>query len=144
MSHSYSQNIIHMVFSTKNRRKTIPTQMQARLWAYMAAICQKNKIFVHAIGGMEDHAHILMRLPPTLAEAQAILLVKTDSSKWMGKGFAWQKGYGSFSVSKSIVPAVIRYIQNQERHHKKMTFEEEFVALLKKHGVEFDPKYVFG
>ena len=67
--------------------------------------------------------HILMRLPPTLAEAQAILLIKGDSSKWMGKRFAWQKGYGSFSVSASNVPAVIRYIENQERHHKKMTFE---------------------
>lgn len=144
MSHSYSQNIIHLVFSTKNRRKTIQKQMQARLWAYMAAICQTNKIFVYAIGGMEDHVHMLMRLPPTLAQAEAILLVKGDSSKWMGKGFAWQKGYGSFSVSKSLVPTVIRYIENQERHHKKMTFEEEFVAFLKKHGVEYDPKYVFG
>lgn len=118
--------------------------MQPRLWAYMAAICQKNKIFVYAIGGMQDHVHMLMRLPPTLAQAEAILLVKGDSSKWMGKGFAWQKGYGSFSVSKSLVPAVIRYIENQKRHHKKMTFEEEFIAFLKKHGVEYDPKYVFG
>ena len=144
MSHSYSQNIIHLVFSTKNRRKTIQKQMQPRLWAYMAAICQNNKIFVYAIGGMEDHVHMLMRLPPTLAQAEAILLVKGDSSKWMGKGFAWQKGYGSFSVSKSLVPTVIRYIKNQEKHHKKMTFEEEFIAFLKKHGVEYDPKYVFG
>lgn len=144
MSHSYSQNIIHLVFSTKNRRKTIQKQMQPRLWAYMAAICQNNKIFVYAIGGMEDHVHMLMRLPPTLAQAEAISVVKGDSSKWMGKGFAWQKGYGSFSVSKSLVPTVIRYIENQERHHKKMTFEEEFIAFLEKHGVEYDPKYVFG
>lgn len=144
MSHSYSQNIIHLVFSTKNRRKTIQKQMQPRLWAYMAAICQNNKIIVYAIGGMEDHVHMLMRLPPTLAQAEAILVVKGDSSKWMGKGFAWQKGYGSFSVSKSLVPTVIRYIENQERHHKKMTFEEEFIAFLEKHGVEYDPKYVFG
>lgn len=140
MCHSYSQNIIHLVFSTKNRRKTIQKQMQPRLWAYMAAICHKNKIFVHTIGGMEDHVQVLMRLPPTLAEAQAILLIKGYSSKWMGKRFAWQKGYGSFSVSASNVPTVIRYIENQERHHKKMTFEDEFIALLKKHGVEFDPK----
>ena len=144
MSHSYSQNIIHLVFSTKNRRKTIQKQMQPRLWAYMAAICQNNKIFVYAIGGMQDHVHMLMRLPPTLAQAEAILLVKGDSSKWMGKGFAWQKGYGSFSVSKSVVPTVIQYIENQEKHHKKMTFEEEFIAFLEKHGVEYDPKYVFG
>jgi REP element-mobilizing transposase RayT len=91
MSHSYSQNLIHLVFSTKERRKTISKAMQPRLWPYMSAICQKNKIFVYAIGGMEDHVHILMRLSPTLAEAQAILLIKAYSSKWMGKGFAWQK-----------------------------------------------------
>ena len=72
-------------FSTKDRRKTIPKAMQPSLWPYMAAICQKNKIFVHAIGGMEDHVHIMMRLPPTLAEAQAILLIKAYSSKWMGR-----------------------------------------------------------
>jgi putative transposase len=143
MSHSYSQNNIHLVFSTKNRRKAITKEMQERLWAYIAAICQKRKIFVHAIGGMDDHIHILMQLHPTVAEAQAIAWIKTYSSKWMGKRFAWQRGYGAFSVSASIMPIVIRYIQNQERHHRKMTFEQEFIALLKKHGVEFDPKHVF-
>jgi REP-associated tyrosine transposase len=144
MSHSYSQNIIHLVFSTKGRRKTISKQMQARLWAYISALCQKNKMFVYAVGGMEDHVHTLFQLPPTLSQAQAILFIKSYSSKWMGKGFAWQKGYGAFSVSASNVPAVVRYIENQERHHRKRTFEQEFMALLKKHGVEFDPKYVFG
>ncbi|MBZ5506929.1 MAG: IS200/IS605 family transposase [Acidobacteriia bacterium] len=144
MSHSYSQTIIHLVFSTKDRRKSIPKELQARLWAYIAAICQKNKMFVHAIGGMEDHVHGLIQLPPTLAQAQAVLLIKAYSSKWMGKGFAWQKGYGVFSVSASNVPAVVRYIENQERHHRKRSFEQEFITLLKKHGVKFDPKYVFG
>jgi putative transposase len=144
VSHSYPQNNIHLVFSTKDRRKTIPKEMQGRLWAYIAAICQKNKIFVHAIGGTDDHIHILLQLSPTLALAQAILLIKAYSSKWMGKSFTWQKGYGAFSVSASIVPAVVRYIQDQERHHRKMTFDQEFVALLKKHGMEFDPKYVLG
>jgi hypothetical protein len=105
---------------------------------------RRIKTFVHAIGGMEDHVHILMQLPPTLAEAQAILLIKSYSSKWMGRDFTWQKGYGAFSVSASNVPAVIRYIENQERHHRKRTFDQEFIAMLKKHGVAFDPKYVFG
>lgn len=130
MSHSYSQNIIHIVFSTKGRRKTIPRDMQARLWAYIAAICRKNKIFVHAIGGMEDHVHVLIQLPPTITEAQAILRMKAYPSKWMGKSFAWQKGYGSFSVSASIAPKVVKYIENQEKHHRKRTFEQEFIALL--------------
>ena len=147
MSHTYVQNAIHVVFSTKERRKLIPSAMKERLWAYSAGICQGAKIFVHAIGGMEDHIHLLLQVPPTLALAKAVLTIKTNSSKWMseqGQKFAWQKGYSGFSVSASNVAAVIKYIQNQESHHKKMTFAEEFIALLKKHGVEFDPKYVFG
>jgi REP-associated tyrosine transposase len=144
MSHSHPQNYIHLVFSTKGRRKLIPQDMQQRLWSYIAAICQKDGMFVHAVGGTEDHIHILFQLPATLTLARAILLMKAYSSKWMGKQFAWQKGYAAFSVSASILPVVTRYVQNQELHHRKMTFDQEFIALLKKHNVEFDPKYVFG
>jgi len=82
-----------------------------------------------------------------MAVAQAVLAIKSNSSRWAneeGHTFAWQQGYGAFSVSRSIVPAVVRYIRNQEAHHRKMSFDEEFVALLKKHGVEFDPKFVLG
>jgi REP element-mobilizing transposase RayT len=99
------------------------------------------------IGGTENHVHILMHLPPKLALAKAVQLLKANSSKWMseqGKEFSWQEGYGAFSVSASNLDQVIRYIQNQEAHHRKMGFEEEFRALLQKHGVEYDPKYVFG
>jgi REP element-mobilizing transposase RayT len=144
MPHSYAQNTIHLAFSTKNRRKTISKEMQNRLWPYISAICHENKIFVHAVGGMEDHCHVLFQLPPTMSMADAILLIKVGSSKWMGQSFAWQKGYGAFSVSASNIPAVVRYIRNQERHHRKMSFEQEFIVLLEKHGVEYDPKYVFG
>lgn len=93
---------------------------------------------------MDDHMHVLFQLPPTLTLARAILLIKAFSSKWMGKKFDWQKGYAAFSVSASNLRAVIKYIQNQEQHHKKMSFDHELIALLRKHGVEFDPKYVFG
>ena len=144
MSHSYAQNHIHLVFSTKERRKTIPKEMQQRLWRYAAAICQENGMLVHEIGGMDDHIHILLQLPATLALAKAVLVIKAYSSKWMGRKFAWQKGYAAFSVSTSNLLAVKKYIQNQEHHHKKMDFDQEFVALLKKHGMEYDPKYVFG
>jgi putative transposase len=144
LPHSYSQNNVHLVFSTKDRRKTIPKDMQNRLWPYISAICQENKIFVHAVGGMEDHCHVLFQLPPTISLADAILQIKAYSSKWMGKRFAWQKGYGVFSVSASNIPAVVRYIKNQERHHRKMSFEQEFITLLERHGVEYDSKYVFG
>jgi putative transposase len=113
----------------------------------VAGICQKLGILVHAVGGMDDHIHFLIQVPPSLAVAKAILAIKSNSSKWAneeGCKFAWQQGYGAFSVSSSNVPAVVRYIQNQPAHHKKMSFDTEFLALLKKHRVEFDPKFVFG
>ena len=102
---------------------------------------------VLAVGGITNHVHILLRLPPGLALVRAITLLKSNSSKWMndhGKRFAWQEGYGAFSVSASNLPQVMLYVQNQEAHHRKVSFEEEYMALLRKHGVEFDPKYVFG
>jgi putative transposase len=147
LSHTYFQNVMHIVFSTKERRKIIPTQVQERLWAYTAGICQHQGIFVHSIGGMEDHVHLLLQFPPTLMIADAIRDIKSNSSGWMSREigrFGWQQGYGGFGVSQSNIAAVARYIRNQERHHARMTFEQEFIALLKKHGIEYDPQYVFG
>jgi len=138
---------VHVVFSTKDRRKTIAADFQPKLWAYSAGICKKLGIFVHAIGGMEDHAHFLIQVPPVMALAKAVGTIKANSSRWAdeeGHKLAWQQGYAAFSVSASVVPVVVRYIQNQEAHHRKMSFEEEFLALLRKHGVEFDPKFVLG
>ncbi len=147
MSHAYSQNVIHLVFSTKGRSASIPREFQPDLWAYIAAICQRNEIHVLKIGGMPDHIHLLLQIPAAISLAKTVLAIKSNSSKWAnekGQKFAWQSGYAAFSVSASIVPAVIRYIENQARHHKKMSFAEEFVALLKKHGVAYDPKFVLG
>jgi putative transposase len=147
MSHTYAQNVIHIVFSTKGRRKTIPAEFQPRLWAYSAGICKNQGILVLAIGGIEDHAHFLIRLPPVMALAKAVLAIKSNSSRWANDGghkLAWQQGYAAFSVSASNAPAAVQYIQNQEAHHRKMSFDQEFLALLRKHGVEFDPKFVFG
>ncbi len=110
MSQTFSQNIVHIVFSTRERRKMITKEIQLRMWAYIAGICRKEGIFVHAIGGMEDHVHGLIQLPPPFALAKAVLLIKANSSKWMSameRRFAWQKGYGAFSVSASNIPAVI-------------------------------------
>jgi len=96
---------------------------------------------------MEDHIHLLLQFPATIVIADAIRDIKANSSGWMSREigrFAWQQGYSGFGVSKSNIAAVVRYIQNQERHHKRMTFEEEFIALLKKHGIEYDSRNVFG
>ena len=147
MSHTYAENVIHVVFSTKDRRGLMSCEFRPRMWAYATGVCKKFDIRVLAAGGMEDHIHLLLRIPPTLALAKAVLAIKSNSSRWAseeGHKFAWQQGYGAFSVSSSIVPTVVRYIQNQEAHHRKMSFDAEFLALLKKHGMEFDPKYVFG
>jgi REP element-mobilizing transposase RayT len=147
MAQTYAQNVVHVVFSTKDRRSTIPPEFRPRLWAYVGGIGKNLGIFVHAVGGMADHIHLLIQVPPSLALAKAVLAIKSNSSRWaneQGHKFAWQQGYGAFSVSNSVIPAVARYIRNQETHHRKMAFDAEFVALLKKHGMEFDPQHVFG
>ena len=144
MSHTYVQNLLHVVFSTKGRRKLIPLAHRTKLWAYMAGVCSKEKIVPHEIGGMDDHAHLLIQVPPTLSLSDAILEIKTSSSRWMGKRFAWQRGFAAFSVSASKKDAVVRYIRTQDAHHRKRDFEAELIALLKKHGVKYDPKYIFG
>jgi REP-associated tyrosine transposase len=147
MPHTYAQNVIHIVFSTKDRRKTISRELQPRMWAYVAGICKNDGIFVHSIGGTDDHIHLLIQVPPSLSLAKAVLAIKSNSSRWaneQGQKFAWQQGYAAFSVSSSNVPVVVRYIETQESHHRRMTFDAELVALLKKHGIEFDPNFVFG
>ena len=146
MSHTYSQNYLHVVFSTKERRKLIAPSMQPKLWAYMAGIARNHDFLVLANGGIEDHVHLLVQLPPVLSLAKAVSLLKSNSSNWMsehGMKFAWQEGYGAFSVSASNLATVEHYIANQEKHHRRRTFEDEFIALLEKHGIPFDPKYVF-
>ena len=120
--------------------------MQPKLWSYLAGIGRNHGFLVLANGGIEDHVHLLIQLPPVLALAKAVSLLKANSSRWMGEHgikFAWQEGYGAFSVSASNLAAVERYIQNQAAHHRKITFEQEFLALLRKHRIDFDPKYVF-
>jgi putative transposase len=147
MAHTFSRNHIHLVFSTKDRRNAIAKQMQPQLWAYLAGICKNYEMIALEIGGTENHVHILFHLTPKLALAKAVGLLKANSSKWIGDQgikFSWQEGYGAFSVSSSNLDQVKRYIQNQEAHHRKTSFEDEFRALLRKHGVEYDPQFVLG
>lgn len=147
MGHTFSVNHLHVVFSTKERRKIIARDCQPQLWAYLAGICRNHGMVPLSVGGTENHVHVLLHLPATLALAKAILLLKANSSKWMServKPFSWQEGYGAFSVSSSNLDRVMRYIQNQEAHHRKTSFEDELRVLLKKHGVDYDAKHVFG
>lgn len=147
MSHSFSQNHIHLIFSTKDRSEIIPKEMLPRLCAYLGGICENHDMTILAVNGTENHVHLLFHLPPKLALASAVLLLKANSSKWMGEQrqkFQWQEGYGAFSVSFSDLDAAIRYIHSQEAHHRKVSFEDEFREILKTHRVEYDPKYIFG
>jgi putative transposase len=149
MSHSYSSNRVHLVFSTKNRVRAIGDGLQSKLWAYMAGIACNHRFEAVKVGGVEDHAHALLVVPPRMPLAKAIQTLKGCSSKWINesgriKGFAWQEGYGAFSVSASQTDGVVAYIENQREHHAKKSFEDEFVSLLKRYGVHYDPKYVLG
>lgn len=150
MSHSYSSNRIHLIFSTKRREKRISEALQPKLWPYMAGIARNHGFEAIKIGGVQDHAHALLLLPPAIPLAKAVQILKSCSSKWLndtgaaGKDFAWQEGYGAFSVSASHTEDVIRYIQNQPAHHANRSYEEEFLELLKRYGIAYDPAHVLG
>jgi REP element-mobilizing transposase RayT len=148
MSHTYVSDLVHCVFSTKQRRNAIALDRLPELWSYMGGIARKNGFKAIAIGGTENHVHILLSLPATIPPAKAMQLVKGGSSKWMndtGSGnFAWQEGYGAFTVGISQQSNTIRYINTQAEHHQKLDFETEFLAFLKKHGIDYDPNYVLG
>jgi putative transposase len=148
MSHSYSSNRIHLVFSTKKRERRIKEELQIKLWPYMAGIARNHGFEAVKVGGVEDHAHVLMILPPTIPLSKAIQTLKACSSKWLNENqiadFAWQDGYGAFSVSASQTESVIRYIENQREHHARRSFDEEFVELLKRYGIGYDPAHVPG
>ncbi len=148
MSHTYVSGLVHCVFSTKLRRNIIAPDQLSELWSYLGGIARKNGFKAIAIGGTENHVHILLSLPATVPLAKAMQLLKGGSSKWMndsGDGdFAWQEGYGAFTVGISQQADTIRYINTQIDHHRKRDFEAEFLAFLKKHAIDYDPKYVWG
>ena len=144
MAHTYACNFIHCVFSTKERRLLIPAARATELYAYLGGIARGEGFSLIAAGGTANHVHLLFDLPAPSSLAHAVQKLKGSSSRWMGDGFSWQKGYGAFSVSPSQIEAVKEYIQNQEEHHRKRDFEQEFVALLRNCGIEYDERYVFG
>jgi putative transposase len=146
MPQTYAANFIHCIFSTKDRRDTIPQELQEKLWAYLLGIAKNLGIELLAAGGTANHVHLLISLPPKLPLAEAVQKLKANSSRWFGEhdlAFERQRGYGAFSVSPSQLIAVQIYIRNQAEHHKKRNFEEEFLALLRKSGVVFDAEHLF-
>ena len=149
MSHTYCCALFHCVFSTKERHKTITPAIQPRLWAYIGGVARKREMAALGVGGTDDHAHILLSLPSSLPIAKAMREIKSESSRWMREtcaieGFAWQEGYGAFSIGQAQVDATLKYIASQQEHHRKHDFQAEFIAFLKKHQIEYDPRYVWG
>lgn len=149
MAHSYVNLIYHIVFSTKDRQPLITTPYQVRLYEYVGGIIRQHGGIALAINGVEDHIHILARLRQDKALSDMIRDLKAGASGWIQevfpelKDFAWQTGYGAFTVSTSQVEKVKSYIADQQRHHQQQTFREEFLTLLRLSGVEFDEQYLW-
>jgi REP element-mobilizing transposase RayT len=136
---------MHCVFSTKERRPLLTPGISERLWPYLGGIARENDMKALAIGGVPDHVHLLLSLPAMLSVSKATQLLKGNSSKWLREtfpelrqhDFAWQEGFGSFSIGVSGVADTIHYIQTQEEHHCKKSFREELEVFLKKHGYDY-------
>lgn len=149
MPSTYSNLSFHTVFSTKERKRLLTKDVRDRLYPYISGIANKNNFKTLIVGGTDDHIHILLSLKPETSVSKAVQLIKGGSSKWLHDNFpnlnifSWQEGYGAFTVSISQIDVVKNYIANQEQHHKKMTFEEEYLELLKRNHIDFNPTYLF-
>jgi len=148
MAHTFSNLLTHIIFSTKDRVPLLAPDLRPDMLAYLGGIIRKLHGKVIESNARPDHAHCLLSLPPTLAVAEALRVLKSNSSLWVHEtprraAFAWQTGYGAFSVSQSNVPAVVNYIRKQDQHHRKVSFQEEFVTFLKRHGIAYDERYIW-
>jgi putative transposase len=149
MAQSLSLVIVHMIFSTKDRFACLDPSTRPRLHAYLATVARNAKCEGYRVGGTWDHVHLAVRLSRTIAIAASVEELKTSSSKWLklqwpqlGQ-FAWQRGYGAFSLGPDELATLVAYINNQEEHHRVRTFQEEYLAFLKKYGVPYDERYVW-
>jgi REP element-mobilizing transposase RayT len=149
MPNTFTSLHYHIIFGTKHRERWITPDIEERVWAYLGGIARENDLHPLLIGGVEDHIHILLGLPPTLTVSEALKRIKGGSSGWVKenfpacRNFAWQDGYGAFTVSKSLIPDVEAYIRGQRDHHKVKTFQEEYRAFLDKHEVKYDERYLW-
>ena len=149
MANAYTQIYIHLIFSINDRHSLIPTKHKDELYKYITGIIKNKRHKLIQINGMPNHIHILIGLNPNESISDVIKEIKRCSTnfindrQWIKGKFKWQEGYGAFSYSKSQLDAVSKYIENQEKHHSKKTFREEYIELMKKFSVEFDSKYIF-
>jgi putative transposase len=146
MAHTFHSLNVHCIFSTKERVPILSPEVRERLWPYLGGIAKQNGIRPASIGGVADHVHLLLSIPTTIAIAKAIQLIKGGSSAWIHdtfrelNNFAWQEGYGAFSVSVSHLSETVDYIKSHAEHHRTQSFQEEYLAFLKKHNLQFDDK----
>ncbi|MGH9581230.1 MAG: IS200/IS605 family transposase, partial [Terriglobales bacterium] len=137
------------IWSTRERKPLIEPELKENLFAYLGGIVREMKGKALIVNGMHDHVHLLVELPPAVSVAELMRVAKANSSRWIHEtrpghsGFAWQTGYAAFSVSRSHAASVSRYIAEQEKHHRKRTFQEELILFLKKHGIEYDERYLW-
>jgi putative transposase len=149
MPQSLAKVYIHLVFSTKERFPWLDKAVAKELYAYLSTVLRNMDCLPICIGGIADHIHLLFVLSRTRSMAQVVEAIKKPSSKWLktkGPGlvdFHWQNGYGAFSVSESIIPRLKAYIDNQDHHHHKVSFQDEFLRLLDRHGIEYDERFVW-
>ncbi len=149
MPQSFTSLHVHVVFSTKNRAPLITPDLQPRLYEYLGGILRSQGCRLLAAGGTPDHVHLLVSLSKQMSVSEAVRLIKSNASKWVHetfperRDFAWQAGYGAFSVSFSNLERVKHYLAHQAEHHRTRTFQEEFVALLRRHRIEFDERYLW-
>lgn len=147
MSRTFTNLLTHLVFSTKDREPLIRADMKDELHAYLGGLTRELEGKAYGINGTSDHVHMLVNLPAKVSISDATRFIKANSSGWARdkwkRLFSWQLGYAAFSVSKSNVPQVLRYITNQETHHNKVAFKQEFLDLLDKHGIAYDERYLW-
>ncbi len=149
MAGTYTNLLYHLVFSTKGRYPLITKELQSNLHAYLGGIIRGEGGVLLEIGGMPDHVHLLAKFKPTVSISDMLRCIKANSSGWVNeerKGsrkFGWQDGYAAFTVSESQVAVVRQYIQQQETHHRGLSYQDEFRALLERHGIEFDERYIW-
>jgi REP element-mobilizing transposase RayT len=150
MANTYTSLHYHLIFSTKNRVNWIKPDIESRIGSYIGGIARRHRMTALQIGGYDDHIHGLVQAPPIYSPSEIVQYLKGESSKWIHeefrtmRRFSGQDGYGAFTVSKSNVPDVIRYIRNQREHHHKKTFQEEYLEFLDEYGIEYEECYLWG